>query len=258
MTLLCASTLSKSSQIESVLRPLKLWSQTYMFGLKQVVYITCISRREYELQLPRTITIQCHVSLHVWWYARTRWCRSENWVIAPKREIETIYGLVISCVEDREAPSGADPGFFLKKGRGGTTKDLPFLRCLTLNLQPRLMFYFNTNKPQFFLFLHNTSCFRKPHRRSSWSYSPNISHMKDCTALKLGEAFCIFTFFLSLSSFWPFAWSVVISVFKCATEWKPATKCRMRIGTQESQGSTKLKLYRDVYNFQGRVEIFVS
>ena len=130
----------------------------------------------------------------VWWYARTRWCRSENWVIAPKREIETIYGLVISCMEDREAPSGADPGFFLKRG-GGTTKELQFLRCLTLNLQPRLMFYFNTNKPQFFLFLHNTSCVRKPHRRSSRSYSPNISHMKDCTALKLGEAFCIFTFF---------------------------------------------------------------
>lgn len=42
---------------------LKLWSQTYMFGLKQVVYITCISRREYELQHPRTITIQFHVSL---------------------------------------------------------------------------------------------------------------------------------------------------------------------------------------------------
>ena len=58
-----ASTLSKSSQIESILRSLKLWSQTYMFGLKQVVYITCISRREYELQLPRTITVQCHVSL---------------------------------------------------------------------------------------------------------------------------------------------------------------------------------------------------
>ena len=34
-----------------------------MFGLKQVVYITCIFRREYELQHPRTITIQCHVSL---------------------------------------------------------------------------------------------------------------------------------------------------------------------------------------------------
>ena len=32
----------------------------------------------------------------------------------------------------------------------------------------------------------------------------------------------------------------------------------MRIGTQESQGSTKLKLYRDVYNFQARVEIIVS
>ena len=32
----------------------------------------------------------------------------------------------------------------------------------------------------------------------------------------------------------------------------------MRIGTQENQGSTKLKLYRDVYNFQGRVEIIVS
>ena len=129
MSLLCASTLSKSSQIESVLRSLKLWSQTYMFGLKQVVYITCISRREYELQLPRTITIQCHVSLHVWWYARTRWCRSENWVIAPMREIETIYGLVISCMEDREAPSGADPRFFLKGGGGvgGTTKELPFL-----------------------------------------------------------------------------------------------------------------------------------
>ena len=36
---------------------------------------------------------------------------------------------------------------------------LPFLRNL---LQPRLMFYFNTNKPQRFLFLQNTSGIRKP------------------------------------------------------------------------------------------------
>ena len=27
---------------------------------------------------------------------------------------------------------------------------------------PRLMFYFNTNKPQFFFFWRNTSCIRKP------------------------------------------------------------------------------------------------
>ena len=47
--------------------------------------------------------------------------------MAPKREIETIYGLVISCMEDREAPSGADLRFFLKGGGGGTTKELPFL-----------------------------------------------------------------------------------------------------------------------------------
>ena len=59
------------------------------------------------------------------------------------------------------------------------------------------MFHFNTNKPQsFFSFFF--SC-RIPvvleSHRSSRSYSPNISHMKDCTALKLGDAFCIFTFF---------------------------------------------------------------
>ena len=44
-----------------------------------------------------------------------------------------------------------DPGFFLREC---TTKEspfqLPFLRRLTEILQPRLMFYFNTNKRQSF------------------------------------------------------------------------------------------------------------
>ena len=131
----------------------------------------------------------------VWWYARTRWCRSENWVIAAKEgDRDNLWPSNFMRGGSWSSIRGGSR-IFLKKGGGGTTKDLPFLRCLTLNLQPRLIFYFNTNKPQFFLFLHNTSCFRKRHRRSSRSYSPNISHMKECTALKLGHAFCIFTFF---------------------------------------------------------------
>ena len=131
----------------------------------------------------------------VWWYARTRWCRSENWVIAAKEgDRDNLWPSNFMRWGSWSSIRGGSR-IFLKKGGGGTTKDLPFLRCLTLNLQPRLIFYFNTSKPQFFLFLHNTSCFRKRHRRSSRSYSPNISHMKECTALKLGHAFCIFTFF---------------------------------------------------------------
>lgn len=37
--------------------------------------------------------------------------------------------------------------------RGCTSKELPFLRCLTEILQPHFIFYLNTNKPQ--------SCIRK-------------------------------------------------------------------------------------------------
>ena len=40
-------------------------------------------------------------------------------------------------------------------------KELPFLWCLTSILQPHLMFYFNTNKPQSCCFLLNTSSIRK-------------------------------------------------------------------------------------------------
>ena len=42
------------------------------------------------------------------------------------------------------ADSGADPGFFLRRG------------CT------HLLLYFNTNKPHTFFFLQNTSCIRKP------------------------------------------------------------------------------------------------
>ena len=88
---------------------------------------------------------------------------------------------------------------------GGTTKELPFLTPIfaMFNIKTPTSSYvlcFTStpiNHKVFFLFFF-FSC-RIPvvleSHRSSRSYSPNISHMKDCTALKLGDAFCIFTFF---------------------------------------------------------------
>ena len=120
------------------------------------------------------------------------------------------------------------------------------------------MFHFNTNKPQSFFFFFFFSC-RIPvvleSHRSSRSYSPNISHMKDCTALKLGHAFCIFTFFhfpvSGLYVLHDLLWFLFLNAWLSENQRQNAA-CALWL--------RKARVYEveAVYNFQGRVEIIGS
>ena len=123
------------------------------------------------------------------------------------------------------------------------------------------MFHFNTNKPQsfffFFFFLQNTSCVRKP-QVISVIFSEYLAYER----LHRPETWrrFLYIYLLSFSSFWTLciAWSVVISIFECVTQWKPATECRMCIVTQESKGLRSWSRVEMCIKFQGRVEIIGS
>lgn len=97
------------------------------------------------------------------------------------------------------------------------------------------MFYFDTNKPQSFFTCRIPFVLESRIAWSARSYSPNISHIKDCTALKLGEAFCIFTFFYFQFLDFMYCMNGSDFYFEGVTEWKAAIECRMCIVTQESK-----------------------